>query len=151
MFITNQPTKALLMVPLTSKTDARGCHSQQKAMMVAAQDDIYTCPVRAFEVIYDKMDKNTFGPFYSGTKNKKQKFDAFVRVWRRAAEQAGIPEDINAHSMRASVATELNQLGFDQKFINHMMRWKPNSLMTSTYDRALRNLRSSTEFHVIQK
>lgn len=144
--IPNEAKKGLLIVPATSKTDAMGHDKNQKAMLVIEQDDKYTCPIRAFQIIADKMNKQTFGPFYSGQqKDKKHKFDAYVRVWQKAARQLEIPEQITAHSIRASVATELTQLGFDQTFINQLMRWKPNSIMGQAYDRSIQNLKTKLQ------
>ena len=67
--------------------------------------------------------------------NTRAKFNALVRVWKKAAIGLNVTQNISAHSMRASDNTEMKWLKTDLAVINAMMRWSKYSIMQRRYNR----------------
>ena len=54
--------KRLLMIsPNTSKTNPEGTRNQNMTILALEQEDIFLCPIRAFEKVKDKLDQTTYG------------------------------------------------------------------------------------------
>lgn len=90
--------------------------------MLARQEMIFAYPLK-------RTEKKT-------VKARKALFDKYVYIWRKAAKEVGLDVKFCAHSLRTSMATELTQLGFDQKFMNTLMGWFPKSKMHKRYNQA---------------
>ena len=132
----------LIMKPASNKTDPLG-RKAAWAMIAAEQpDNPLMCPIATFKFCRAHMNQDTFGPFWrtekKDPKEAKALFDRIVRIWRKAAKQVGVNEaqtkSINAHSIRASVATDLADLDFKPEVIKEICRWTKNSKMNEGYD-----------------
>ena len=131
----------LIIKPASCKQDPLGRQPERWAMVAASKpQDPMMCPIATFRFCREKMDTQTFGPFWRtdriDAKQAKGLFDKYVSIWRKAVKNLGLPDRINAHSMRASVVTELTELGFRKEFMQELMRWTKSSTMYLGYDRS---------------